>query len=176
VPNISVQAVEEDLISHMNSQALGSPVFPSHPVQGTVNQLTACQGHFVMGEKEATFEDLAAKIVAMVKECDAPIDDQVCAISLKPSGLARADSVVSRPGFFVSTPSDALPSLALDPSLDPTTPTQGNGQAPIRQQDGEKEVDRLRAEMAKLVERLHASERDKEHLRAELARLAVHET
>ena len=61
-------SVEEKLRHHMESQALGTPVVPNRTVKSVVDAITACQGAFIVGPIDATFEAAIASIAKMLTD------------------------------------------------------------------------------------------------------------
>ena len=68
---ITVNSVEEKLRHHMESQALGTPIVPDRTIASVVGAITACQGAFIVGPADATFDAAAASIAKMLT--DVPI-------------------------------------------------------------------------------------------------------
>ena len=68
LPEKSIMSVEEKLRHHMESQALGTPVVPNRTVKSVVDAITACQGAFIVGPTDATFEAAVASIAKMLTD------------------------------------------------------------------------------------------------------------
>ena len=65
---VTVKSVEEKLRSHMESQALGTPLVPDRTVASVVGAITACQGAFIVGPADATFAAATASIAKMLTQ------------------------------------------------------------------------------------------------------------
>ena len=65
-PAVSVTAVKSDVRLYMSDQGLGSPLLPDITVREVMGQFRACQGGFIVGNKDKSFTTLADTIVRMV--------------------------------------------------------------------------------------------------------------
>ena len=68
LPDVSIQAAEEKLGHHMESQALGTPLVPDRTVKSVVDAITKCQGAFIEGYGDVAFQAAADAITAMLVE------------------------------------------------------------------------------------------------------------
>ena len=64
-PNTHVQQVEEKLLHHMESMALGMPLETNKTVKDVLNGITANQGFFLQGEGVEAFEKATNEMIAM---------------------------------------------------------------------------------------------------------------
>ena len=68
LPDVSIKSVEKKLCHHMESQAMGTPLVPDRTVKSIVDAITTCQGAFVVGALDQSFESIAATIDKMLKD------------------------------------------------------------------------------------------------------------
>ena len=105
LPDVSVAAVEDKLRHHMENQALGTPLVPDRTILSVVTAITSCQGAFIRGESNATFQAAANSIATMVAE-----------VAVEPATTPVSTAVVAGDG--VSSSSSLLPRTSLYPSAD----------------------------------------------------------
>ena len=82
-PDVAVKSVEEKLLHHMESQALGTPLVPNRTVKSVMGAVTTCQGAFVVGALDQSFNKIAATIHKMLK--DTPENEAPPAILMRKS-------------------------------------------------------------------------------------------
>ena len=154
LPNVSVAAVEEKLRHHMESQALGTPLVPDRTVLSVVTAITSCQGAFIQGESNATFQAAADSIANMVVEVE------VEAVTLPASapavaaatidGLPSTTSLSPRPGTGAA-------GTTHNPGLDPGLSPRGGTHAHKALLDAERSAGRAKDEtITALQERVSA--------------------
>jgi serine/threonine protein kinase len=68
VPDICVKSIEEDLLQHMDSQALGTPLEPNKSIAGVLKAITSCQGAFIEGDYDLSIEKAVRSIIEMLSE------------------------------------------------------------------------------------------------------------
>jgi hypothetical protein len=120
LPSVAVKSVEEKILHHMESQALGTPLEPDRTVLSVVTAITACQGHFIEGAADATFAAAAASIAKMLRAAPAPAP--------APAVLAAGHSLRWQPN---ATPAPApAPAPATAPTLTPTLPHHQRADSP----------------------------------------------
>ena len=66
LPDIAIEEVEKKLKIHMDKQALGTPLKPNNTVKEVVTAITNCQGAFIEGPADDTFQEACEKISTML--------------------------------------------------------------------------------------------------------------
>ena len=73
LPEVAVMSVEEKLRLHLENQALGTPMENDRTVASVVKAITDCQGAFIHGPLDATFDAAVSVIFKMLRDVRAPL-------------------------------------------------------------------------------------------------------
>jgi hypothetical protein len=109
-PDTHVKQVEEKLVHHMESMALGMPLETNKTVKDVLSGITANQGFFLQGEGIEAFEKATNEIIAMIETSDqvkvsavkdesslvAEINDLKAEIAIRDNEISQRDAEIAQ--------------------------------------------------------------------------------